>query len=50
MNDTLSNTLDRLVADLGDIPVVSEPGFKHEVDPYRLLNPGKMRSFVTARP
>jgi FAD/FMN-containing dehydrogenase len=25
-------------------------GFKHEVDPYGLLNPGKMRSFVTARP
>jgi FAD/FMN-containing dehydrogenase len=24
-------------------------GFKHEVDPYGLLNPGKMRSFVTAR-
>jgi FAD/FMN-containing dehydrogenase len=25
-------------------------GFKHEVDPYGLLNPGKMRSFVSARP
>jgi len=25
-------------------------GFKHEVDPYGLLNPGKMSSFVTARP
>jgi len=25
-------------------------GFKHEVDPYGLLNPGKMRTFVTARP
>jgi FAD/FMN-containing dehydrogenase len=25
-------------------------GFKHEVDPYGLLNPGKMRSFVPARP
>jgi FAD/FMN-containing dehydrogenase len=25
-------------------------GFKHEVDPHGLLNPGKMRSFVTARP
>jgi FAD/FMN-containing dehydrogenase len=24
-------------------------GFKHEVDPYGLLNPGKMRSFVSAR-
>jgi FAD/FMN-containing dehydrogenase len=24
-------------------------GFKHEVDPYGLLNPGKMRSFVAAR-
>ena len=24
-------------------------GFKHEVDPYGLLNPGKMRSFVPAR-
>lgn len=24
-------------------------GFKHEVDPYGLLNPGKMRSFVRAR-
>jgi FAD/FMN-containing dehydrogenase len=24
-------------------------GFKHEVDPHGLLNPGKMRSFVTAR-
>jgi FAD/FMN-containing dehydrogenase len=24
-------------------------GFKHDVDPYGLLNPGKMRSFVTAR-
>jgi FAD/FMN-containing dehydrogenase len=24
-------------------------GFKHEADPYGLLNPGKMRSFVTAR-
>jgi FAD/FMN-containing dehydrogenase len=23
-------------------------GFKHEVDPYGLLNPGKMRSFVPA--
>jgi FAD/FMN-containing dehydrogenase len=25
-------------------------GFKHEVDPLGLLNPGKMRSFVSARP
>jgi FAD/FMN-containing dehydrogenase len=25
-------------------------GFKYEVDPYGLLNPGKMRSFVTTRP
>jgi FAD/FMN-containing dehydrogenase len=25
-------------------------GFKHEVDPHGLLNPGKMRSFVTDRP
>jgi FAD/FMN-containing dehydrogenase len=25
-------------------------GFKHDVDPHGLLNPGKMRSFVTARP
>jgi FAD/FMN-containing dehydrogenase len=25
-------------------------GFKHEADPYGLLNPGKMRSFVAARP
>jgi FAD/FMN-containing dehydrogenase len=25
-------------------------GFKHEVDPHGLLNPGKMRSFVSARP
>jgi FAD/FMN-containing dehydrogenase len=25
-------------------------GFKHEVDPYGLLNPGKMRSFAAARP
>lgn len=25
-------------------------GFKHEVDPHGLLNPGKMRSFVPARP
>ena len=25
-------------------------GFKHEVDPYGLLNPGKMRSFVSERP
>ena len=25
-------------------------GFKHEVDPYGLLNPGKMRSFVSTRP
>ncbi|MGY3604357.1 MULTISPECIES: FAD-binding oxidoreductase [unclassified Bradyrhizobium] len=25
-------------------------GFKHEVDPYGLLNPGKMRSFVPERP
>jgi FAD/FMN-containing dehydrogenase len=25
-------------------------GFKHEVDPYGLLNPGKMRSFVIAKP
>jgi FAD/FMN-containing dehydrogenase len=25
-------------------------GFKHEVDPYGLLNPGKMRSFVSMRP
>jgi FAD/FMN-containing dehydrogenase len=24
-------------------------GFKHEVDPYGLLNPGKMKSFVAAR-
>ena len=24
-------------------------GFKQEVDPYGLLNPGKMRSFVRAR-
>jgi FAD/FMN-containing dehydrogenase len=24
-------------------------GFKHDVDPYGLLNPGKMRSFVAAR-
>jgi FAD/FMN-containing dehydrogenase len=25
-------------------------GFKHEIDPHGLLNPGKMRSFVTVRP
>ncbi len=25
-------------------------GFKHEVDPHGLLNPGKMRSFVSAKP
>ncbi|MGX9425544.1 MULTISPECIES: FAD-binding oxidoreductase [Bradyrhizobium] len=25
-------------------------GFKHDVDPYGLLNPGKMRSFVPERP
>jgi FAD/FMN-containing dehydrogenase len=25
-------------------------GFKHEVDPYGLLNPGKMRSFTSTRP
>lgn len=25
-------------------------GFKHEVDPHGLLNPGKMRSFMTERP
>jgi FAD/FMN-containing dehydrogenase len=25
-------------------------GFKHEVDPHGLLNPGKMRSFVSTRP
>ena len=25
-------------------------GFKHEVDPHGLLNPGKMRSFVSVRP
>jgi FAD/FMN-containing dehydrogenase len=25
-------------------------GFKHEVDPHGLLNPGKMRSFVSERP
>jgi FAD/FMN-containing dehydrogenase len=25
-------------------------GFKHEVDPHGLLNPGKMRSFVATRP
>ena len=25
-------------------------GFKHEVDPHGLLNPGKMRSFVSLRP
>jgi FAD/FMN-containing dehydrogenase len=25
-------------------------GFKHEVDPHGLLNPGKMRSFVSSRP
>lgn len=25
-------------------------GFKHQVDPYGLLNPGKMRSFVSTRP
>ncbi|MGA2287010.1 FAD-binding oxidoreductase [Bradyrhizobium sp.] len=25
-------------------------GFKHEVDPYGLLNPGKMRSFASTRP
>jgi FAD/FMN-containing dehydrogenase len=25
-------------------------GFKHEVDPHGLLNPGKMRSFVCSRP
>jgi FAD/FMN-containing dehydrogenase len=25
-------------------------GFKHEVDPHGLLNPGKMRSFASARP
>jgi FAD/FMN-containing dehydrogenase len=29
---------------------VDQLGFKHEVDPYGLLNPGKMRSFVAARP
>jgi FAD/FMN-containing dehydrogenase len=29
---------------------VDQLGFKHEVDPYGLLNPGKMRSFVSARP
>ncbi len=28
---------------------VDQLGFKHEVDPYGLLNPGKMRSFVPAR-
>jgi FAD/FMN-containing dehydrogenase len=28
---------------------VDQLGFKHEVDPYGLLNPGKMRSFVAAR-
>jgi FAD/FMN-containing dehydrogenase len=27
---------------------VDQLGFKHEVDPYGLLNPGKMRSFVPA--
>ena len=27
---------------------VDQLGFKHEVDPYGLLNPGKMRSFVAA--
>jgi FAD/FMN-containing dehydrogenase len=27
---------------------VDQLGFKHEVDPYGLLNPGKMRSFVVA--
>jgi FAD/FMN-containing dehydrogenase len=25
-------------------------GFKHEVDPHGLLNPGKMRSFMSTRP
>jgi hypothetical protein len=50
MNDMSSSALDRLVADPGDIPVVSALGFKHEIDSCRLLNPGKMRSFVTARP
>jgi len=29
---------------------VDQLGFKHEVDPYGLLNPGKMRSFVSTRP
>jgi FAD/FMN-containing dehydrogenase len=28
---------------------VDQLGFKHEVDPYGLLNPGKMRSFVAER-
>jgi FAD/FMN-containing dehydrogenase len=28
---------------------VDQLGFKHEVDPYGLLNPGKMRSFTTER-
>jgi FAD/FMN-containing dehydrogenase len=27
---------------------IDQLGFKHEVDPYGLLNPGKMRSFVAA--
>jgi FAD/FMN-containing dehydrogenase len=29
---------------------VDQLGFKHEVDPYGLLNPGKMRSFSSTRP
>ena len=28
---------------------VDQLGFKREVDPYGLLNPGKMRSFVAER-